>query len=54
MALFSNADNKSVGVVDVRDGGPKRDVDDVQMSRRPQALRTSSMRASVDSSDVMS
>jgi hypothetical protein len=53
VAFVSNAEVKSAGDVDVIEGGPKSPVDEVQTSRRPQALRTSSIRVSVASSEVV-
>jgi len=53
MAFVSKALSKCAGEVAWIDGGPRCDVDDVQISKRPQEFSTSSMRASVASSEVM-
>lgn len=52
MAFDSKAARRSAGPVFVMEGEPRRPVEEVQTSRRPQVLRTSSMRARVASSDV--
>lgn len=43
---------RSAGVVASMDGGPKRPEEQTQTSRRPQVLRTSSMRVRVSCSSV--
>jgi hypothetical protein len=51
MAFVSKAFNKSLGDVEVMDAGPRRPVLDVQISNLPHEFKTSSMRASVSSSE---
>lgn len=53
MAFVSKAFRRCAGEVDWMEGGPRWDVEDVQISSRPQEFSTSSINASVASSEVM-